>query len=133
MFTGVLNQLMTDHVESALNRCSTSIYCTGFVKHTQFIRHFIPVMKLVSAIPPLRVSLLSPPPPPPPFCGRYVDAVDHAMAAYSLNRDLVSLNAQAGVNMAAIRQLLAYMAKVRSRAQDTVCLYSAGILSWNLH
>lgn len=44
---------------------------------------------------------------------RYSDAMDHAMAAYCLNRNLVALNAKAGVDMAAVRQLLAYVAKVR--------------------
>ena len=49
------------------------------------------------------------------LCCRYSDAVDHAMAAYSLNRELVAVNMKAGVDMAAVRQLLAYMAKVRGQ------------------
>ena len=60
---------------------------------------------------------------------RYSDAVDHAMAAYSLNRDLVAHNVKAGVDMAIVRKLLVYMAKVRV----SVFVYQCSFLFQHRH
>ena len=45
------------------------------------------------------------------------------MAAYSLNCDLVAHNVKAGVDMAVVRQLLMYMAKVGVRAFVYQCSF----------
>ena len=45
------------------------------------------------------------------------------MAAYSLNCDLVAHNVKAGVDMAVVRQLLMYMAKVGVRVFVYQCSF----------